>query len=279
MKVPLQKSLAVAVGKNLESQGEMLVNEAGDSVMSLCLFSVLIPQRLLDDFHCLEMENMPLSVKLCALVGQNFKFADTVLKDQFRDEGTEVLVFHCYSLHQIPTNASTNDCSAYSSSLRPWNIWEELEAGWRISKEDCCYKFLLNTVPFWEPGHLRLSSNLRTFLRLQFPPCADTAQHSLCMGSKNLRVSRAAGERKGFISAWQALRDEKRGILPVLVHRPVLLCPSLLQPPSLPPRESHKSLSLMQHSNPVTSLVALALEADTLCCAGPPEMLWEKQWC
>lgn len=31
----------MAVGKNLESLGEMLVNEAEISVMSLCLFSVL----------------------------------------------------------------------------------------------------------------------------------------------------------------------------------------------------------------------------------------------
>lgn len=41
MNVPPQKSLAVAVGKNLGSQGEMVVNEAGDSIMGLCLFSVL----------------------------------------------------------------------------------------------------------------------------------------------------------------------------------------------------------------------------------------------
>lgn len=41
MKVPPQKSLAVAVGKNLESQGEMLVDEAGISITGLCLFSVL----------------------------------------------------------------------------------------------------------------------------------------------------------------------------------------------------------------------------------------------
>lgn len=41
-------------------------------------------------------------------------------------------------------------------------------------------------------------------------------------------------------------------------------------------------LPLMQHSNPVTRndrLVALTSEADHLHCAGPPEMLGEKQWC
>lgn len=194
-----------------------------------------------------------------------------------------MLVCHCYSVLQISTYASTNNCSAYSSSLWPWNIWGESGAGWRISKAGYCYNFFLNTVPFWETDHLRLSSSLKTFLRLQIPPCVDTAQQcpvpwALKTSGLAEQLEREEGllvlvriwemKREEFCQSW--CTDQYYFVLNFYNHQ------------VLPPVESHKSLSLMQHSNPVTRndcLLALTSEADTLCCAGPPEMLWEKQWC
>lgn len=46
-------------------------------------FLSLIPQRLLWDFHCIQIESMPLSVNVHAVTGWDFKHAGTVLKHWF----------------------------------------------------------------------------------------------------------------------------------------------------------------------------------------------------